>query len=577
MIIGIDLGTTNSLVSYYGENGPEIIPNRLGENLTPSVVSIDDNGIVYVGKTAKERGALHPDQTAALFKRSMGTNKLYLLGEEKFKAEELSSFILRALKEDAEDFLGEIVEEAIISVPAYFNDMQRTATKRAGELAGLTVNRIINEPTAAALAYGLHERADHTKFLMFDLGGGTFDVSILERFGSIMEVRAIAGDNFTGGEDFTKVLYEMMLKKHEIPEEKLTEKERRFLMRQAELCKISYSEGKNLNMKCRVGEEEYEAVFSQEEYEKNCQGLLRKLRKPIERSLKDAEIRVSEIDDVVLVGGATKLPIVKSFVARIFGKIPQTSINADEAIAVGAAVQCALKERNEAVKETIFTDVCPFTLGTSVVVSDQHRKNESMHYEPIIERNTVIPASRTRKFYTAQDFQTKISVDVLQGESRFVENNIQLTEVTVPVPSGRAGEEAIEVTYTYDINSILEVIVTVLSTGVSKKVLIRNENSPLSQAEAEQRMEELNYLKIHPRKKEENMLIIARGERLYEEAKGDLRKSIDFAMSRFEKILDRQEEEEIIKARREIKEYLDMVENMMADYLYDDFDEDDDY
>lgn len=568
MVIGIDLGTTNSLVSYYGEKGPQIIPNRLGENLTPSVVSIDESGTFYVGKTAKERGASHPQMTASLFKRSMGTGKIFRLGDRNFKAEDLSSLVLRALKEDAEAYLGCIVDEAIISVPAYFNDMQRKATKRAGELAGLTVKRIINEPTAAAIAYGLHQRADHTKFLMFDLGGGTFDVSVIERFGSIMEVRAIAGDNFIGGENFTRVLYDMMLEKNSIDEGHMSETERKFLMRQAELCKLDCSEGKTMKMKCHVGEESFESVFTQAEYEDRCKGLLMRLKKPLERILRDSGTRTSEIDDVVLVGGATKLPVVRSFVAKCFGRIPQTSINADEAIAIGAAVQCALKERNEAVREMIFTDVCPFTLGTSVL---EHGAlgDDTVHFMPIIERNTVIPVSRTYTFYTAEDYQKKVSVDILQGESRFVENNLKLGELTVPVPTARAGEESIDVTYTYDINSILEVQVKVNSTGVSKSVIIRNENSPLSEYEAKQRMEELNHLKIHPRKKEENALLLARGERLYEEATAELRADIDNVLSQFEAILDRQDEVHITAARKALKEYLDMVEAVLRNNLYD--------
>ena len=206
MIIGIDLGTTNSLAAYFTEDGPKIIPNRLGKNLTPSVVSVDENDQIFVGETAKERSILYPDKSAKVFKRDMGSNKKYKLGNKEFTAEELSSFVLRCLKEDAQVYLGEEVTEAVISVPAYFDDKRRKATKRAGELAGLKVERIISEPTAAAIAYGLYEKTKNTKFLVFDLGGGTFDVSILELFQNILEVRAVAGDNYLGGEDFTEVL-----------------------------------------------------------------------------------------------------------------------------------------------------------------------------------------------------------------------------------------------------------------------------------------------------------------------------------------------------------------------------------
>lgn len=513
---------------------------------------------------------MRPDLTASLFKRSMGTEKAFVLGDRTFRAEELSSFILRALKEDAESYLGETVSEAIISVPAYFNDIQRKATKRAGELAGLTVERIINEPTAAAIAYGLQERADHTRFLVFDLGGGTFDISILERYGSIMEVRAIAGDNFIGGEDFTRVLMGMMLHKNKIEEADLTEKERLHVMRQAEICKLGFSDGQQSKMKCTIDGAIYEENFSLDEYEQNCQILLARIRKPVERSLKDANVRLADIDEIVLVGGATKLPIVRGFAGRIFGRIPGTRIDPDEAVAVGAAVQCAMKERNEAVREVVLTEVCPYTLGTSVVVQRMGNMAESGHFLPIIERNTVIPVSRTERLYTAGDYQRKITVDILQGESRFAKNNLLLGEITVPVAAKKAGEESIDVTYTYDINSLLEVMVKVNSTGVTKKMIIQKEGSQLTEEEAQQRMEELNYLKIHPRDQEENKLLILRGDRLYEEATGDLRRQLGAILSDFEAILDRQEEGAIRQAAEEMKEELDEIEAAMQDGLLDD-------
>lgn len=567
MKIGIDLGTTNSLVSCYGEDGPRIIPNRLGENLTPSVVSIDEEGTVYVGKTAKERGLIHPELTASLFKRSMGTDKEFCLGSRRFRAEELSSLVLRALKEDAEVFLDCEVTEAIVSVPAYFNDIQRKATKKAGELAGLHVERIINEPTAAAIAYGLHDRAEHTRFLIFDLGGGTFDVSILEKYGTIMEVRAIAGDNLIGGEDFTKVLYGMMLRRNGIKEEDLSQKERLRLMRQAEQCKLGFSESDESAMKFVVGETAYETGFSLKEYEENCQLLLAKIRKPIERSLKDANVRLADIDEIVLVGGATRLPVVRSFAARIFGRIPSADIDPDETVAIGAAIQCAMKERKEEVREIVLTEVCPFTLGTSVAMQRMGDMMEDGHFMPIIDRNTVIPVSRTETFYTASDQQRKITVEILQGESRLAKNNLLLGEITVPVPPRPMGEESIDVTYTYDINSILEVQVKVNSTGISKKVIIQKEDSQLTEEEAQQRMEALNYLKIHPRDQEANKLLLARGERLYEEATGDVRQEIDFLLSDFEAVLDKQDEARIQQGAEKLKEALDEVERVMEEDL----------
>lgn len=259
MIVGIDLGTTNSLVAYFTEDGPKIIPNRLGKNLTPSVVSIDEEEQVYVGELARERMLLHPDSAASVFKRDMGSKKQFKLLHKTFLAEELSALVLRALKEDAEAFLKEEVTEAVISVPAYFDDARRRATKRAGELAGLTVERIISEPTAAAIAYGLYQNKDRARFLVFDLGGGTFDVSILELFDTILEVRAVAGDNFLGGEDFTAVLETMFFDKFtELDRLSMDEKTLRHIHKQADLCKLGFSENRVSKMRCKVGEKLYE-------------------------------------------------------------------------------------------------------------------------------------------------------------------------------------------------------------------------------------------------------------------------------------------------------------------------------
>ena len=249
MIVGIDLGTTNSLIAYMSEDGVKVIPNKLGDNLTPSVVSVDDDGIVYVGKTARERKQLFPLQTAEVFKRSMGTGRKFTLGEHTFTAEELSSLVLKSLKEDAEAYLNEEIKEAVISVPAYFNDAQRKATKKAGELAGFVVERIVSEPTAAAIAYGLNKKNADTKFLVFDLGGGTFDVSILELYQNIMEVRAVAGDNFLGGEDFTEIIEQMFFREKDIDQDALDIKTKTHIRRQAELCKLGFADGRSSVMK----------------------------------------------------------------------------------------------------------------------------------------------------------------------------------------------------------------------------------------------------------------------------------------------------------------------------------------
>lgn len=558
MMIGIDLGTTNSLAACFRNGKAEIIPNRLGKYLTPSVVSIDPDGTVYVGETAKERAVLHPLEAARVFKRSMGTDKTYMLSGKTFRAEELSSLVLRSLKEDAECYLGEEVTEAIISVPAYFNDMQRKATKQAGELAGLRVNRIINEPTAAAIACGMDSQGTDARYLVFDLGGGTFDVSILELCGSIMEVHAIAGDNFIGGEDFTALLCNMYLEKAAIAPESLDIRTMNEVLKAAEACKCAFSESNEVVMRCTVDDHSYEMRLTLAEYEKACAPLLERLRRPIERSLRDAGVSLKDIDQIVLVGGATRLPVIRRFVIRLFGRFPGTLVDPDQAVALGAALQCGMKMRDREIQEVVLTDVCPFTLGTEIVASNGVFE-ENGHYLPIIERNTVIPVSRTQTVYTAHDNQTRVNVKVLQGESRMAYHNLLLGEISVPVPAGPKGKEAVDITYTYDVNALLEVAVFVHSTGVRRKIIIQNEQNRIGEEEAAARMEKLQYLKQNPRDEEVNRLQLLRGERLYEEFP-EKRYEIDRALMAFEQVLSRQDRTGIEKARKQLAHLLDQIE-----------------
>lgn len=563
MIIGIDLGTTNSLVAYFDGERSRIIPNRLGKPLTPSIVSLDEHNNIMVGETAREYGIIHPDSVAKVFKRTMGTEQKYRLSSREFTAEDLSSFVLRALKEDAEAYLKEEVTEAVISVPAYFDDKRRKATKRAGELAGLKVERIISEPTAAAIAYGLYEKKENTRFLVFDLGGGTFDISILELYGNILEVRAVAGDNYLGGEDFTRVIIEKFYEDNDLKETELKEKQIVRIREAAEYAKKQFIDANSVTVKAVIDNEEKELVLTDTEYEKLCEPLLDKIRKPVQRSLSDAHIRLSDIDEVVLVGGATRLPIVQNFIVKMFHKFPDRTVNPDEAVAIGAAIQAAMKERKEAVKEVILTDVCSFTLGTEVSVERAQGNYEPGHFFPIIDRNTVIPASRTERLYTCHDEQDKIEVKVLQGESRFAANNLLLGSLVVDVPKNKAGKEAIDITYTYDINSLLEVEVKIVSTGEVKKQIIKGKDNNMTPEEIEKRMKELAYLKIQPRDQEENRLLLLKGERMYEECAGKYRETIDMWLRQFEDVLSHGDRDKIAQARRELKDNLEELEEHM--------------
>lgn len=558
--IGIDLGTTNSLVAYWTENGPAIIPNALGSNLTPSVVSIDDNNEILVGEIAKERLITHPNLTVSAFKRYMGTEKQYKLGKYYFTPQELSSFVLKSLKADAEAFFGQKVEEAVISVPAYFNDAQRKATKQAAELAGLKVERLISEPTAAAIAYGLHQEKSETKFIVFDLGGGTFDVSILELFEGVMEVRSIAGDNFLGGEDFTNLLVSYFLDCEKIDVNSLDSKSKSSLYKQAEMCKRSLGENNFGKMCFNNKDKSYEKTIDRADFEKLTSQLLLRLRHPIERALRDAELQPNDLDAIILIGGATRMPVIKSVVARMFGKLPFSNINPDEAVALGAAIQVALKERNQTLNEIILTDVCPYTLGTSIAKQVDRDRYESGYFLPIIERNTPIPVSRVESLTTIRDYQASINVGIYQGESRHVEDNIKIGELNIKIPPAEAGRELIDVRYTYDINGILEVEVVSISTGEKSRVVIEKNLGSMTPEEIEERLKALQDIKIHPRDKAENRLLLAKGERLYEESLGEKREYIGNLLQKFESVLSSQNERSIKRAALELKQQLEQIE-----------------
>lgn len=560
MIVGIDLGTTNSLIAYCKDGKVEVIPNRLGKLLTPSVVAVDENENILVGDTAKEFGYLYPDRCAKVFKRTMGTNKKYDLGDKSFLSEELSSFVLRSLIEDAEVFLNEKIEEAIISVPAYFDDNQRKATKKAGELIGLNVSRIINEPTASAIAYGIGNNDINERCLVFDLGGGTFDVSILEYYKSIMEVCAIAGDNNLGGEDFTMVLMQLFLEKIGLADCIFDIYTINALYKMSEKAKCEFSSSNEVTMKIDINGGKYHETIDVNEYERACLPLLERISKPIEKSLRDAKATLDDIDRVILVGGATKLPIVRKFVQNVLNNYtPSYYVDPETSVAVGAALQAAMKDRQKEIKEIVLTDVCPFTLGTEVVDHNSVFDGPGL-YLPIIERNTIIPVSKKQTLCTAHENQKYVTVKVLQGESRLARNNLFLGDLTVEVPVGPKGQEAIDVTYTYDVNSLLEVEVTVLSTKETKKMIIQNDNN-ISEEEAKKRFEELQFLKQNPRDEEENLYAILRGNRVFEEVLGEDKRNLEKELENFDRVLSKGTRIEIDRARKKLLELLDSLEN----------------
>ncbi|PYE78993.1 Hsp70 protein [Xylophilus ampelinus] len=364
MIIGIDLGTTHSLSAAWIDGHAQLIPNALGAFLTPSCVSMEADGSILVGQAARERLQSHPDRTAATFKRAMGTAKVFHLGPKIFRAEELSAFVLRALRLDAEAMLGEPVKQTVITVPAYFSDVQRQATRSAGLLAGFDRVSLLNEPTAAALAYGLHQKSPETQFLVFDFGGGTFDVSILEIFEDVMEVRATAGDNHLGGEDVDELLANAFAKSAGLTALMESDTLLRAQVRAvAEGAKLALATRDEVEVAIHVKGQLHQRTYALADMEALLEPLLLRLRLPVERALRDAHVRPEQLAAVVLAGGSTRLRSVRQLVTRMFGRFPETALNPDEIVALGAAVQAGLQAKDASLAERVMTDVCPYTLG----------------------------------------------------------------------------------------------------------------------------------------------------------------------------------------------------------------------
>ena len=563
MIVAIDLGTTNSLIGVWRNGAPRLIPNATGDLLTPSAVSMLDSGEIVVGRAARDRLVSHPRRSAAAFKRVMGSNRSLTLGDRDFRPEELSALVLRALKADAEAWLGEPVREAVITVPAYFSDAQRKATQAAAELAGLRCERLLNEPTAAALAYGLQENGE-SRILVVDLGGGTFDVSVLEMFDGVMEVRATAGDNFLGGEDFNQALLAAFMREVGTPAGLPPPADEPpfhgLLRRQIEQLKqrLSQEDTATLSLPWRTGTLCW--TVSRAQFNTLCEPLYQRIRQPIERALRDARIHPGELAAVVLAGGATRMPALRRMISLLFRHLPTQHLDPDQVVAMGATVQAGLMMRDAALNERVLTDVAPFTLG--VEVADRQSDGHTVHnlFVPVIERNTVIPASRATTLSTLEDGQTTIGLRVFQGESRRARDNILLGELTVHVPRAARGQQSVEVRFTYDTSGLLEVDATALGTGAQYHLLIEGNPGRLSPAEIRQRLAALAHLKISPRDQAENVAALARAERLFEELLGEQRSAVGDWIGEFLAALERGDPRQIGISRALLLQRLDRVE-----------------
>ena len=553
-IIGIDLGTTNSLAAVWRNGKSELIPNSLGEYLTPSVVSVDGDGAILVGAAARDRLISHPERTAAGFKRSMGTSRRYELGGRFFTAEDLSSFVLRRLREDAEAYLGEAVEEAVVSVPAYFAEAQRSATKRAGALAGLTVERLVNEPSAAAVAGRIGEGDEDKVCLVFDFGGGTLDVSLVERFENVVSVTAVSGDNYLGGRDFDELIARGFCQDCQLDFDNLSRQRQEALVRQAETCKMALTTQEPVIMAVSDDEISASLALTHEWVIRKSGTLFQRMLAPVRKVFLDAGVGAGELDELVMVGGSSHMPAVRRYIAKALGLEPASGARPDTAIAIGAGICSGMKARSQDLRELVLTDVCPFTLGINIM---NHAEVEKDLMSPIIERNSVLPTSKEGTYYTARDGQRALDVKIYQGEQRYCADNTYLGHVEIAVPPAPRGEQYVKVRFTYDINGLLEVDV-VGKDGQSGRLVLQG--SGMTEAEVEKRLKELESLKMHPREQEGPRTLIARGQRLYAMTVGQLRDQVAYMLDWYQMQLSTQEQLRIAKASRRAADFFDQAE-----------------
>ncbi|NLY53707.1 MAG: molecular chaperone DnaK [Firmicutes bacterium] len=570
-VIGIDLGTTNSVVAVLEGGEPTVIANAEGSRLTPSVVAFAKNGELLVGAVAKRQAVSNPEGTVLSIKRHMGTNYTVKLNDKTYTPQEISAFILRKLKQEAEAYLGQSVTQAVITVPAYFTDSQRQATKDAGKIAGLDVLRIINEPTAAALAYGVDKSQDQT-ILVFDLGGGTFDVSILELGDGVFEVLATAGNNRLGGDDFDQRIVDYLVsefKKEQGIDLSKDSMAMQRLQEAAEKAKIELSGlvSANINLPFitadQNGPKHLDMTLTRAKFEELTRDLVEKTMGPTRQALADANLKPSDIDRVILVGGSTRIPAIQEAVKNLIGKEPHKGVNPDEVVAMGAALQAGMIAGD--VKGVVLLDVTPLSLGIETLGGV---------FTKLIERNTTIPTEKSQIFSTAADNQTQVEIHVLQGERPMAHQNVTLGRFTLDgIPPAPRGIPKIEVKFDIDVNGIVNVSAKDLATGKSQHITITS-STGLSEEEIERMIKDAEQHAAEDAKFKELAELRNNGDHLVystekllrdlgDKVPADKAEAINKAVDKVKEVIKQDDVDAIKAATEELTKYVNELSTML--------------
>ena len=509
-ILGVDLGTTNSLAVVYKEGKPVRIPNAYGEYVTASAVSILDGKIV-VGKLAKERLITHPECSASLFKRNMGSDVTYTLDKKAYDSATLSSFVVKQLIEDAQNYLHEEISEVVISVPAYFNARQRQDTKRIGELLGIKVERLINEPSAAAIA--CHMDDEYETFVVFDFGGGTLDVSVVDCFENVISINAISGNNHLGGTDFDRAMAEYFCLKNELNYNVLDSSFQQSILRTCEQAKIKLSTQNVVEVSLVHLNKNYNCIFDENVLFNTTHSLLESCKNVIGKAVKDSGFSASELDSLILVGGSSKMPVLQHYLSDALNIPVLKEENMDSLVALGLGKYIGIKQRDENIKDVVVTDICPFSLSTSTY----NEQNPDLELSTVlIPKNSVLPTSKKMTLRTVHKGQTKVNISVFQGQAMYAKENLFLGQAFIHVPRNMHDYESFDLIYSYDINSMLYVEAVVHST--KEHYIFRvSKGDVLEKVDASVRLDSIKEVSLALYQNNEVDALLARIERIYQE------------------------------------------------------------